>query len=74
MMDIKKLEGSITTDMFLEGLLRSESGSTYGTIWEKCVTCEHCLFAVPCRSIEDKTLRCGQIVDLLMGELKAEDI
>ena len=80
MMNIKKLEGSITTDMFFEGLLRSGRGVTYGSIWEKCVKCEHCLFAKQCRAIDDyyteqdKNPRCGQIVDLLMGELKAEDI
>ena len=80
MTDIKKFEGSITTDMFFEGLLRGGRSVTYGTIWEKCVTCEHCLFAKQCQAIGDyyteldKNPRCGQIVDLLMGELKAEEL
>ena len=80
MMDIKKFEGSITIDMFLEGLLQGGRATTYGSIWEKCVICEHCLFAEQCKAVDDhfaeldKNPRCGQIVDLLMGELRAEDI
>lgn len=79
-MDIKKFEGSITLDYFVEGLLLARSeDTTPGHIWERCVYCPNCLFAKQCASITgelypNKKPNCRDIVNILLGEMKIEDI
>lgn len=75
---IEKLLGSVTVEEFLNGLLLSTSDNSLGTAWEKCVTCPHCLFAKQCATLgeameaQGKNPTCGQIVDLLLGDLTPE--
>ena len=77
---MEKLIGSISTEDFIRGLLLTDSKATLGSIWEKCATCSNCLFAKQCHALggklEDmgKNPRCGQIIDMLLGELKPEDV
>lgn len=79
-MDLKKFEGSVSQHEFIQGLMlaRSET-NTPGHIWERNVNCTNCLFAKTC-SIITGTLypkqqpRCRDIINLLLGEIKVEDI
>jgi hypothetical protein len=77
---IRKLEGSVSQDDFILGLLQARGVETLGDIWEKHIDCNHCKFAKQCKAIgdafadQDKNPACGQIVDLLLGDIKVEDI
>ncbi|MBQ9700363.1 MAG: hypothetical protein IJV71_07050 [Lachnospiraceae bacterium] len=79
-MDLEQLIGKTTEDEFIQGLLMSRNIKSPGDIWEKCVECTSCLFAKQCQTISDiledqnKNPTCGQIINLLMGNLKPEEI
>lgn len=76
---IKEFEGSCGTDMFLSGLTLVSTKATLGDAWEKVVTCPHCIFAKQCANLGElletrgKNPRCGQIVDILLGNLSSDD-
>lgn len=78
---MEELIGSVDQDEFVRGLLLAHGVETSGDIWEQLITnCDHCLFVKQCEKISDameqlnKNPRCGQIVEMLMGELKPEDV
>lgn len=77
---MEKLLGSVTQDEFVRGLLLARGVETSGDIWEQLLDCSHCMFKAQCKKIGDameqlnKYPTCGQIVEMLMGELKPEDI
>lgn len=79
---IKKFEGSISQDDFVRGLLLVSTDDTMGGVWEKCVTCNHCIFEKQCQTIcstmEDvepsKNPTCRDVINLLLGEIRVEDI
>lgn len=77
---IKNLVGSISQEDFVLGLLRARGVETLGDIWEKHMDCNHCKFVKQCNIIgdhlgdQDKFATCGQIIDLLLGDIKVEDI
>jgi hypothetical protein len=77
---MEKLIGSVSVDDFVNGLLLARGVETSGDIWEKLIDCNHCLFKAQCQKIGDameqlnKYPTCGQIVEMLLGELKPEDI
>lgn len=79
-MDIKKFEGSVSTDEFVNALLLARGVESLGNVWEKLIGCNHCKFAKQCKEISDacaeldKNPACGEIIDLLLGDLKAENI
>lgn len=79
-MDIKKFEGVVSTDDFVNGLLLASGVETLGDVWEKLLDCNRCKFAKQCKEIgdacaeQDKNPACGEIIDLLLGDLKAENI
>ena len=76
---IKEFEGSCGTDMFLSGLTLVSTKATLGYAWEKVVTCPHCIFAKQCASLgelmeaKSKNPTCGQVVDILLGDLDPND-
>ena len=75
-----ELIGSVTIEDFVRGLLLLRDVETCGDIWERCMDCNHCAFAKQCKAIgdhfagHDKNPTCGQIIDLLLGDIKVEDI
>ncbi len=77
---IKKFEGSISQDDFVLGLLLARGVESSGDLWEKVMDCNHCKFVKQCKAVgdafadQDKNPSCGQIIDLLLGEIKVEDI
>lgn len=77
---MEELLDSVDQDMFIQGLLMSRNIKSAGDIWEKCVECTSCLFAKQCQKLsdiledQDKNPTCGQIINLLMGNLKPEEI
>lgn len=80
MNDIKNLYGSISTEDFIDGLLSALAVDSLGDIWDKNADCGHCRFVKQCKIIgehfdkQNKNITCGQIVDLLLGEIALEDI
>jgi hypothetical protein len=76
---MEELLNSVDQNMFVQGLLLTRGVKTYGDIWEKCATCTDCLFAKQCQTLgaimeaQGKNPTCGQIVDLLTGEIKPDD-
>jgi hypothetical protein len=76
---INELAGSVDQNMFIQGLLLASRDNSLGDAWEKVVTCPHCLFAKQCASLGEQmeargqNPRCGQVVDILLGDLSAED-
>ena len=79
-MDMNNFVGSVTTEDFIDGLLMALKVDTLGDIWEKNADCNHCRFAKQCKIVgehfddQDKNITCGQIVDLLLGDIQVEDI
>lgn len=75
---MEELIGSVNQDEFVRGLLLAHGVETSGDIWEKLIDCKYCSFAKQCQKLGDameqmnKNPRCGQIVDMLLGELKPE--
>ena len=75
-MDIKKLEGSVSVNDFIEGLVSHGNCKTLGEVWEKCVTCNHCEHKEACRALIDEhfEIKCREVIDILLGNKKIEDI
>ena len=79
MIKVEELAGSCDQNYFIQGLLLASKDSSLGEIWEKCVTCPHCLFAKQCGTLSElleaqgKNPTCGQVVDILLGDLSPED-
>jgi hypothetical protein len=79
-MDLKKFEGSVSRHEFIQGLIMARTETTTpGHIWEKNVYCPNCLFAKQCSNITSalvpkKNPKCRDIINLLLGEIKVEDI
>ena len=77
---MNELIGSVSVEDFIRGVLQVSTTNTLGSIWEKCVTCDHCLFKTKCHQLGDimdeqgKNPTCGQMFDLLMGELDPDTI
>ena len=75
---INKFVGSVSQDDFVLGLLLARGVETSGDIWEKVIDCNHCKFAKQCAEFsqymeaQDKNPRCGQIIDILLGELSPD--
>ena len=78
-MDLKKFEGMISKHEFIQGLIMARAETTTpGHVWERNVYCPNCLFAKSCALIResvplDKKINCRDIVNLLLGEIKAKD-
>lgn len=76
---ISELAGSMDQNYFVQGLLLASKGNSLGEMWEKCVSCPNCLFAKPCGLLSEQmeargqNPRCGQVVDILLGDLSPED-
>ena len=76
---INELAGSFDQNYFVQGLLMASKGNSLGEMWEKCVTCPHCLFAKSCGTLSEQmeargqNPRCGQVVDILLGDLSPDD-
>ena len=79
MTKIEELAGSCDQNMFIQGLLLASKDNSLGDMWEKCVSCPHCLFAKQCAALSDQmeargqNPRCGQVVDILLGDLSQDD-
>ncbi len=79
MVKIEDLAGSIDQNYFVQGLLLASQKNSLGEMWEKCVTCPHCLFAKQCGNLSalmearGKNPTCGQVVDILLGDLSPDD-
>ena len=77
---INELAGSFDQNYFIQGLLLASQHNSLGEMWEKCVTyCPRCLFAKPCGTLSEqmeaqgKNPSCGQVVDILLGDLSPEN-
>lgn len=79
MIKIEDLAGSVDQSRFIQGLLLASTHNSLGEMWEKCITCDNCSFAKQCENLsalmeaQGKNPRCGQIVDILLGDLNTED-
>ena len=81
-MDIKKYEGSLSLENFVEGLLTARvENKTLGEVWEDCVSCDHCPHRDACRDLteyvfatKDTDLYCDQVIEILLGNLKIEEV
>ena len=81
-MDIKKYEGSMSIEDFVEDITSSRWGcKTLGEVWEKCVKCNQCKYYEACHTISDQLLEerginvtCKQVIDILLGDLKIEEV
>ena len=79
MSKINELAGSFDQNYFIQGLLMASKGNSLGEMWEKCVKCPNCLFAKSCGLLSQqmealgKNPTCGQVVDILLGDLSPED-
>lgn len=76
---INELAGSCDQNQFVQGMLLASNGNSLGEMWEKCVACPNCLFAKQCANLSEQmeargqNPRCGQVVDILLGDLSPED-
>ena len=73
-MDIKKYEGSLSFDDFTEGLVSRGNCKTFGDVWEKCVTCNHCDHKIACETVceEHGDLTCAEVINVLLGFKKLD--
>ena len=81
MEELKKLEGSLYVEDFVEDMESSlKYGQSLGTVWERCVGCENCKYRTTCEATGDKLeelgvdMRCSQFIDLLLGTTTIEKI
>ena len=76
----EKYFDSVTLEEYIRGLLYPRGNDTLGDVWEKCVKCDTCLFAAKCNALssimedQGKNPTCGQIINILLGELKPEAV
>jgi hypothetical protein len=80
-MDIKKYEGKMSIEDFVEGLMSAhEDTRTPGEVWEDCVSCDRCPYKEECKDIteymlgKDTEIYCSQVIDILFGTLKIEEV
>lgn len=79
-MEMENVIGSVSQEEFIRGLLLASTENSLGDMWEKCAGCDHCMFVNKCHAIcaalddQNKNPTCGQVIDLLLGVLKPEDI
>ena len=75
-MEFKKLEGTLSFDDFTEGLVSYGNCKTFGEVWDKCVTCNNCQHQKACDKLigECEGIKCHQVIDVLLGHKKFEDI
>lgn len=79
MVKIEDLAGSCDQNYFVQGLLLASKNNSLGEMWEKCVSCPQCLFAKSCGILSEQmeargqNPSCGQVVDILLGDLSPED-
>ncbi len=77
--EIKKLEGSVSVEDFVRGLLLASKDNSLGEMWEKCVSCPNCLFEKQCGELSEmmeargQNPQCGQVIDILLGDLSPDD-
>ena len=77
---MEKLIGSVSQEEFIRGLLLASADNSLGDMWEKCADCNHCMFIEKCHALcetldeQNKNPTCGQVINLLLGDLKPEDI
>ncbi len=79
---MKNFIGSVSYEEFLRGLLLISDDNTLGGVWEKSVSCDRCAFEKQCHAICNtienmdpaKNPTCRDVVNLLLGDIKAEDI
>lgn len=77
---VQKLAGSCDQNAYIRGLLLASKNNSLGEMWERCVDCHNCIFAKQCNELgecmEDsgKNPTCGQIVDILLGDLDPDDV
>lgn len=74
---LKKFEGIVSQHEFIQGLIMAAPATaTPGSVWERNVRCTNCLFAKSCAMITEELLpdqaTCRNIINLLLGEIKAE--
>lgn len=76
----EKYFDSVTLEEYIRGLLYSRGNNTLGDVWEKCVKCDTCLFADKCHKLgsamedQGKNPTCGQVINILLGDLKPEEV
>ena len=75
-MDIKKLEGSLSFDSFADSLVSYGNCTSFGEVWEKCVSCNHCEHRTACEQFADsyEEVKCNQFIDMLLGHKTLEQI
>ena len=80
-MDIKKYEGKMSIEDFVDGLMSAYADSkTVGEVWEDCVSCDHCPYKQECGDIteymlsKDIEIYCDQVINILFGTLKIEEV
>lgn len=76
----EKYFDSVTLEEYIRGLLYSRGNNTLGDVWEKCVKCDTCLFSDKCQKLgstmedQGKNPTCGQVINILLGDLKPEEV
>ena len=75
-MENKNLEGTLSFEDFTEGLVAYGNCKTFGEVWEKCVGCNNCQHKEICDKLTDEYygIKCSQVIDILLGHKKLEDI
>ena len=76
---ISELAGSVDQNYFVQGLLLASQHKSLGEMWERSVSCPRCLLAKPCSLLSEQmeargqNPQCGQVVDILLGDLSPDD-
>jgi hypothetical protein len=76
---IEDLAGKCDQNYFVQGLLLASKNNSLGEMWEKYVKCPNCLFTKQCGNLSElmeargQNPSCGQVVDILLGDLSPDD-
>ena len=75
-MDIKKYEGTLSFNDFSEGLVTYGDCKTFGEVWKKVVGCRRCPYWDTCTEIMNayEGIKCDQVIDILLGHKKLDDV
>lgn len=76
-MELKKYEGSLSLENFVEGLTGTRHGyKTLGEVWEHCIKCNYCEHQTACHALGEEypEIKCSEVIDILLGDKKIEDI
>lgn len=76
-MELKKYENSLSLTDYTEGLIQSRRGfKTLGEVWEHCIKCNYCEHQAACQALgaEYPEIMCSQVIDILLGDLKIENL